>query len=73
MVVAADVSIREAAEVLRRFLQAEISLSSLQPVLELAAKLNPDLETCEQCFRVVRPPASGRICRRCRERLLDIR
>lgn len=67
--VAVDVTVEECREVLRRFMLAPVSLSTLQPVLELGAKLNPDIETCSDCRTVIRPPACGPLCRGCRDRV----
>lgn len=65
MVATKPITIEAVAEVLRVFMLSEISASSLQPVLELGALLNPDLRLCDSCRRPLRTPEFGPRCRRC--------
>lgn len=59
--------------VLRAFYSAELSASSVQPVLDLAAELNPDLQpekVCSWCKAVMREgpqPTTYGICAGCQD------
>lgn len=73
------VTIKHVAEVLRTFTLAPISASSLQPVLDLAGELNPDLALavvcgwCQLTMTAGRYPASHGICSTCQRRAFEER
>ena len=69
----------EVAAILRAFMLAEVSAATLQPIFELGARLNPDLQSgavCAWCGVLIRGgtrPMSHGICDPCAERAFNER
>lgn len=77
--IAAAATLARVALILRTFSASPLSLSSVQPVLDLAAELNPDLDLARVCgwcgrmMRAGRTPASHGMCKACQDRAFNER
>lgn len=60
-----ETELARVAGILRKFLEAPVTASALQPVFDLGVELNPDIHLCSMCRRKTE---GGTVCSSCRDR-----